>query len=54
MNKRDYIYYNYIFNRVIPKNVWQFLYCKLRRLITIKESPSKVTIWAFSEQNFKK
>lgn len=46
MSKRDYIYYDYIFKKIIPKNKIILIYCKLRKIITIGESPSKVMIWS--------
>ena len=45
MHKRDYIYYDYICDKVKPKNKIMLLYCVIRKLITYKESPSKVFLW---------
>ena len=45
MYKRDYIYYDYIYDKVKPKNKIMLLYCVIRKLITYKESPSKVFLW---------
>lgn len=49
MNERDYIYYDYRFLGIKPKKIYLKLYCIFRRLITFKESPSKVTLWNFRE-----
>ena len=45
MNKRDYIYYDYRFDNIMPKNRLWNLYCKVRKALTICESPSKVCVW---------
>ena len=45
MYKRDYIYYDYIYDKVKTKNKIMLLYCVIRKLITYKESPSKVFLW---------
>lgn len=49
LNRRDCIYYNWLFDKIKPKNIWWLLYCKIRRFITVTESPSKVAIWDWRE-----
>ncbi len=45
MNKRDYVYYDYKFENIKPKNILQKIYCIIRKTITVNESPSKVLIY---------
>ena len=45
MNKRDYIYYDFICDNIKPKSKIMRLYCIIRKLITYKESPSKIFLW---------
>lgn len=45
MNKKDNIYYSYIIKNIKPKKIKWKIYCFIRKLITIKESPSKISIW---------
>lgn len=45
MNKLDYIYYDYRFLGIKSQKIHLKLYCKFRKFITIKESPSKVMLW---------
>lgn len=45
LDKRDYIYYAYRFGKIKPKKLKWKLYCWFRKLITIKESPSKVSLY---------
>jgi hypothetical protein len=49
LSKRDYIYYDYRLDNIKPKNILWKLYCIIRRKITFKESPSKITIYSFSK-----
>lgn len=49
MDQRDNIYYNFIFNNLKPKKMRWKIYCLIRKMITIKESPSKVTLWQFNQ-----
>ena len=49
LSKRDCIYYDWLFDKIKPKNLWWLLYCKTRKFITIGESPSKVEIWNWSK-----
>ena len=53
MNKRDIIYYNYKLENVKPKKIKWKLYCYFRKLITYKESPSKITCYCFLDKNLK-
>ena len=48
MNQRDNIYYNFIFNNLKPKKRRWKIYCLIRKMITIKESPSKVALWQYN------
>ena len=50
MNKLDYIYYDYRFLGIKPKKIHLRLYCKFRKFITIKESPSKVMAWDLEDE----
>lgn len=45
LSKRDCIYYDWLFDKIKPKNLWWLSYCKTRKFITVEESPSKVEIW---------
>lgn len=47
---RDKIYYNWRFKNQKPKNIYWLIYCKIRKFITIYESPSKVAIWEWSSK----
>lgn len=47
--KRDIIYYDYVFKNKRPKSFLWLLYCKIRKLITISESPSKVMIYEWRD-----
>jgi hypothetical protein len=49
MNKRDNIYYSYRLGKIKPKKIRWKIYCLIRKMITIKESPSKVTSWYFNQ-----
>lgn len=51
LHKRDYIYYDFIFKKIKPKNILGYLYCKIRKSITLYESPSKVAIWSWSSES---
>lgn len=53
MNKRDIIYYNYKLENVKPKKIKWKLYCYFRKLITYKESPSKVMHYCLDKINKK-
>ena len=45
LKKRDYIYYDYIIEKIKPKKIRWKLYCWFRSMITIQESPSKIHIY---------
>ncbi len=45
MNKRDIIYYNYVLKKIKPKEIKWKVYCFIRKLLTAKESPSKVILF---------
>ena len=47
LSKRDCIYYDWLFDKIKPKNLWWLSYCKTRKFITAEESPSKVEIWSW-------
>ena len=49
IEKRDIIYYDYVFKNKRPKSFLWLLYCKIRKLITINESPSKVMIYEWRD-----
>ena len=58
LSKRDCIYYDWLFDKIKPKNLWWLSYCKTRKFITVcktrkfitvRESPSKVEIWSWSK-----
>ena len=50
MKERDYIYYDYRILNKKPKKVKWKIYCLIRKIITIRESPSKVTYWNFTKK----
>lgn len=49
LSKRDCIYYDWRFDKIEPKTILWLLYCKTRKFITVRESPSKVEIWSWSK-----
>lgn len=49
LSKRDCIYYDWLFDKIKPKNLWWLSYCKTRKFITVRESPSKCAIWSWSK-----
>jgi hypothetical protein len=50
MFKRDYIYYAYRLEKKKPKKLYWKLYCCLRKIITIKESSSKIIAYYLSKK----
>ena len=51
MKHRDYIYYDYRFLGIKPKKWYWRLYCKIRKFITLGESPSKVCLWDLEKES---
>ena len=49
LSKRDCIYYDWLFDKIKPKNILWLIYCNIRKFITIGESQSKVEIWNWSK-----
>lgn len=49
MNKRDKIFYDYKFGNIKPKKFKWKIYCFIRKLTTIRESPSKIMVWALQK-----
>lgn len=50
MNNRDYVYYDYIFNKIKPRNKIMLIYFKIRKILSFGvESPSKIMIWVRSK-----
>lgn len=49
LNTRDYIYYDYILKKKQPKKIKWKLYCWFRQLITVRESPSAITIYLWKD-----
>lgn len=45
MKELDYIYFDYIFKKIVPNNKLILLYCKIRKTLSIGESPSKIIEW---------
>jgi hypothetical protein len=50
VNKRDNIYYNYRLLDLKPDKWYWKLYCRIRKFITFKESPSKVSLWTMTHK----
>lgn len=49
LKTRDYIYYDFIVKKKYPKKIKWKLYCWFRKLITIRESPSKIHIYLWED-----
>ena len=47
MSERDYTYYAYILEKKKPKKLHWKIYCYLRKIITTKESPSKIVAYYY-------
>lgn len=47
---RDRIYYDYRFLNIKPKKIKWKLYCWFRKKLTLRESPSKVTLWDLEKE----
>lgn len=50
MSERDYTYYAYKLEEKKPKKLHWKIYCYLRRIITVKESPSKIVAYYLSKK----